>query len=227
MASFEVIQCPSCNHELRVPEDYFGKPVRCPRCQTYFRAPTRQDDGSLSGAEVMETMKREKSAHDSGTSTLVAGLASLLVALTGLFTNGMQCLQIQQDPELYAERTRAQVLDMVEAITAKRGVRESMAMAIGVVVIPVYNAEIEAQVGVNLEPAIESIPKVRMWMLLINFISVAGAISILAKRFYPLGILGTIACMLNFTDCCCMIGLPIGIFALLRILDPEVRATFE
>jgi hypothetical protein len=33
-----IISCPSCPQKLRVPEDLFGKPVKCPKCGVTFEA---------------------------------------------------------------------------------------------------------------------------------------------------------------------------------------------
>jgi len=34
-----LIDCPSCQRQLRVPKEFLGKNVRCPSCSATFRAP--------------------------------------------------------------------------------------------------------------------------------------------------------------------------------------------
>ena len=49
----EIIPCPACRHDVRVPESLFGQPVRCPACKAYFVAPTRDAHGILGNAELL------------------------------------------------------------------------------------------------------------------------------------------------------------------------------
>ncbi|HEV3261734.1 MAG TPA: MJ0042-type zinc finger domain-containing protein [Gemmataceae bacterium] len=43
----EIIHCPQCQRQLRVPEDLFGRAVKCPSCGTTFTA------GQASAAETL------------------------------------------------------------------------------------------------------------------------------------------------------------------------------
>ncbi len=39
-----LIRCPSCNRQLRVPENLLGKKVKCPACQGMFTAKKEEED---------------------------------------------------------------------------------------------------------------------------------------------------------------------------------------
>ncbi|HEY8504933.1 MAG TPA: hypothetical protein VIL46_10150, partial [Gemmataceae bacterium] len=54
-----------------------------------------------------------------------------------------------------------------------------------------------------------------------------GALAMMAMRFYPLAVLASLLAMVNLTECCCLFGVPTGLWALITLLNPEVRAQFS
>ena len=53
MPADEVISCPACRHLLRVPADWLGTRVQCPKkCRSLFQAPLRAADGTLTEPEL-------------------------------------------------------------------------------------------------------------------------------------------------------------------------------
>jgi hypothetical protein len=54
-----------------------------------------------------------------------------------------------------------------------------------------------------------------------------GAIQMLRRRTYGLAMASSILAMLNITNCCCLLGIPFGIWALVVLARPEVKAAFE
>jgi hypothetical protein len=63
--------------------------------------------------------------------------------------------------------------------------------------------------------------------LLVSGLTCLGALALLAGRAYPLAVVGTIAAMLNCPNLCCLLGLPIGLWALFTLLQPAVQAEFN
>ena len=55
----------------------------------------------------------------------------------------------------------------------------------------------------------------------------AGAASILSRRFYGYACFSTVAAMLNLSNCCCIMGLPIGVWTLIVLLNPDVRRLYR
>ena len=55
----------------------------------------------------------------------------------------------------------------------------------------------------------------------------AGAISMMSLRRYPLAIAATVLAMLPMVSPCCFLGLPFGIWSLVVLLQPDVRAAFS
>ncbi len=61
----------------------------------------------------------------------------------------------------------------------------------------------------------------------ISFFVMLGGIFMLTRRFYSMAILGSIMGMINFVNCCCVLGLPFGIWALVVLARPEVKRLFQ
>jgi hypothetical protein len=55
---------------------------------------------------------------------------------------------------------------------------------------------------------------------------VFGAIQMRALKMYPAAIAAAVLSMLPFGSCCCCLSLPVGIWALVILVKPEVRSQF-
>jgi hypothetical protein len=63
--------------------------------------------------------------------------------------------------------------------------------------------------------------------LLINGVAIYGAIQMRSLKMYGLAVTSAILVMIPcFTSCCCLIGLGGGIWALVVLMKPEVKAAF-
>jgi len=59
----EIVNCPTCNQELRVPDALFGKTVRCPQCRGMFTArPPGAADGGEDGDHRVAASRSSKAA---------------------------------------------------------------------------------------------------------------------------------------------------------------------
>lgn len=54
-----------------------------------------------------------------------------------------------------------------------------------------------------------------------------GGLQMLGLRKYPIALLAALLAVIPITSFCCVSGIPIGIWALIALRDPEVRASFE
>jgi hypothetical protein len=61
----------------------------------------------------------------------------------------------------------------------------------------------------------------------VNIVILAGAIQMLRMRSWGLAMTSTILAMINIGTCCCFIGLPIGIWSLVVLLNEEVKSAFS
>ena len=56
--------------------------------------------------------------------------------------------------------------------------------------------------------------------------TMAGAAAMMAKKYYGLAMTGTIFAMINIGNCCCVLGLPFGIWALVILCRPDVKDAY-
>ena len=61
----------------------------------------------------------------------------------------------------------------------------------------------------------------------INLLVVAGGIAMIARRFRGLAMAGAIAAVIPICGPCLVLGIPFGIWALILLNRPDVRATFS
>jgi hypothetical protein len=62
---------------------------------------------------------------------------------------------------------------------------------------------------------------------LVSAVIAAGAASMMRIRTYPLSMTSAILSMLNISNCCCVLGLPFGIWALIILCREDVKAAFR
>ncbi len=58
-------------------------------------------------------------------------------------------------------------------------------------------------------------------------VSIAGSVSMLRLRYYPLAFAAAILAMIPGTSPCCVFGLPLGIWGVVVLLRPEVKKGFQ
>ena len=61
---------------------------------------------------------------------------------------------------------------------------------------------------------------------LFGLVTLVGSIQMFRLRSRGLAIAGACLAMLNFESCCCVAGLPLGIWAMVVLLEPEVAQAF-
>ena len=62
--------------------------------------------------------------------------------------------------------------------------------------------------------------------LILGMVILLGAVQMKNLKSYTFAMISSVVAMLPFT-CCCVIGLPIGIWALIVLMKPEVKAVFQ
>jgi hypothetical protein len=205
----EVIPCPACRHDVRVPESLFGQPVRCPACKAYFTAPTRDAAGILGQAELLAEAPRLLPPNsDAPRSTMdqspifVPAILLLLVGIVGAAVNGIQAYQTFSDPEGSKARV-TEVMKKFAEITKQE-----------------FKQEMADQVA-------ETQPAVVLTAFFVSLVPLAGAVAMLRMQAWWLSILGSIFALFDFGSCCCLFGAPVGIYCLIKLFDPEIRAMFR
>jgi hypothetical protein len=63
--------------------------------------------------------------------------------------------------------------------------------------------------------------------LVLGLVTLLGAVQMLRLRTWWLALAGAIVAMVNFPVCCCTGGLPVAVWALIVLLLPYVKPSFE
>jgi hypothetical protein len=63
--------------------------------------------------------------------------------------------------------------------------------------------------------------------VLVNGLIILGSVQMMRLRMWGLAVAASIVAMLNFGTFCCVLGLPIGVWSLVILMLPEVKAGFQ
>lgn len=206
--SSQVIPCPACQHDVRVPESLFGQPVRCPQCKAYFNAPTRDAEGNVGKAELVDESLVPPPRPIvprtplSSSPCAMAGTLLMIVGIMGSLVNGYQAIDSLKNPEQVKQRV-TDGLKMYSQMTKQEFTEE------------------------QTEQIAKGLPVVSSIFFGISVVPVLGALAMLRMRMWWLAVMGSLVAIFNIGNCCCMIGLPAGIYSLLKLFDPEIRALFR
>jgi predicted Zn finger-like uncharacterized protein len=234
----EVVQCPECDRQLRVPENLLGKPVKCPSCGATFMAsagaaaveppaappepppeeppaeaprPVRpRPPEERYGDEEDEGYEPERVGGRRGRERALAAvrppaICLLVAAVLGLLGAAYGAFQaVVVTPEALNAQLDVQMKQQKADREQERMTREFAQWLIGprAVVFHVVFA-------------------------LINLVILLGGIMMLAGRARWLGILASILALVNLDCCCCVLGIPFGIWSLVALSRPDVKATFQ
>src|SRR5262245_5885562 len=206
--AIEVIRCPNCNDEVRVPETLFGTSVRCPRCRAYFKAPVRNSDGALVGVELLpDPVEPAQPLAPAQKPLLLPGVLLLLIGLMGALADGFVVYGLSNNIDEIVAQTRAMLTDP--------------------------NHPLGKAAAGRIKPEDVTPEQVRMTRTVhagsigVSVLIMLGAVAMLGQRFWRFCIATCVLAMVNLGACCLVLGVPIGLWALIRLLDPSVKAQFR
>ena len=61
----------------------------------------------------------------------------------------------------------------------------------------------------------------------VNIFIIFGAAQMLRQKMRGVGIAAAVVAMLNIGNCCCVLGLPVGIWSLVILMQEDVKAAFN
>jgi predicted Zn finger-like uncharacterized protein len=212
------VHCPSCSRELRVPDELIGKKVKCPACSTTFTASMAPEAAAPAGPGT---------GYESGTPSAPGAEA-----------------EYQQAP--------AEDYDRPKRIGGpKERVRgRVMAPAICLLVAAIIGALADiAQIFLAMTPAPQLPPAqpgepefIREFQknshgpiamgggalgAIYCGVIIFASIQMMNMRMWGFALAGSIMSMINCFNCCCLLGLPFGIWALVILLNEEVKSAFS
>lgn len=218
----ETLQCPSCNQKVRAPQELLGQPVQCPLCRQIFTAPVR------GGVAPMEPPLLVPAPPPQGAGALPP--------------YGMQAYA----PAPPADRETARALVKAPGtFLLVVGIIGLILSTLGVVMVVILMISGSDKMIDSLEqtlppgPFLESYkqqlsPEGLVQSLILNglflilwIVICQGAVQMLRLRSFGLALAASVLAIINFQNCCCLLGAPAGIWALLVLLQPAVRNSFE
>ena len=210
----ETIFCPECKSKVKVPESLLGRPVTCPVCRHTFAAPLP------GGGSVPSVVPAGPGGYQAAPPPYPA-------------TPGAWPEAYQTAPGAEAVKTPAIVLLIVGILGSLLNLYTLIhTNALGPEGLARQNEQVFGQLGLavpQLDPQVQFQSALIMQVVVLLFAlgTVLGAVSMLRLRWYGLAVTGSILAMLNFGECCCLLGLPVGIWSLIVLLRPEVVQSFS
>lgn len=200
----EIIQCPSCQRELQVPEDFVGRPVKCPSCGMNFVTsaqagaprpiPRVGDPGEFAAPNV--ALGYGEPPPPSGVSGMVLApaICLLIVGILAFLVDVVELVMVM-NPQM---------------MPAGKGLPPALQEAL---------QEQQQNVGFNTVRS--------LIFLVLSVVILAGAAQMMRQRSWGLAMAASIIAMLHFQECCCLLGLPIGIWSIVILCRADVRSMFQ
>ena len=81
----------------------------------------------------------------------------------------------------------------------------------------------EFQKGANGPQAVA----IQSIFIFVNIFILFGAAQMMRQKMRGVGIAAAVVAMLNFGNCCCLLGIPIGVWSLIILMQADVKAAFD
>ncbi len=226
------IHCPSCNRELRVPDELLGKKVKCPACSTTFTA-------SVAGLETEPQAPTPLGSEPSSPVRLQPAPEEGVDAAGGYqedyerpsrpSRDRSRGLAVMRPPAiclLVSSVISILVVGyfMVVALAVTKGQFEAQMQAQGKVQTPQEKEAAEKMIGFFIGPG----PAVfHLLFIGVNLLIILSSIMMLIGKMRWLAVLGSILAILNVDCVCCVLGIPFGIWSLIALNNPDAKAAFD
>jgi hypothetical protein len=190
--------------------------ITCPGCKTSVRVPAdvlgkraqcpfchchfRVPVRVADGSLAAPTLVRRNPFVESR--TFGPGVLLMLVGLLASLTSTVDIARSLADPEEFAARTR----EYFDQIAEQRKSPELREFG---------------------ETTVKWLPVARFGFLALGLLTTAGGIAMVRERYHSLAMLGSLAALFNMYYCSCILGFPIGGWALFTLMDPQVRLQFQ
>lgn len=190
-----------------------GKPLRCPFCKSLLQASGLSEAGS-----IQLTLLRWNPLQSR---LMLPGLLLLMIGSTGMVLNGVDAAQAWVDPKGYAERTRSNMQMHAEQLGKEADKTPEKDEA------RVRRLDRQADLVNHIPIAVKWLPWFKTVTTLLSVLTTIGGVCLVTRRYRRIALTGAIASILNMATCCGFVGLPLGGWALIRILSPEGTKEFQ
>jgi predicted Zn finger-like uncharacterized protein len=215
----EQIRCPSCDAALRVPESLLGSTVKCPKCETTFTAelpPPQSVRRDLPPPDEAPPLRIRKDEAD----------------------------DLGDEDEHYPRRRRRRRRRRgdygdAEAEVSGPAISLMVSAGLGIAATIAYLIFRLADLALLKQPiptnqagqagfafGVAGVIGGALLGILMCFITLAGAIKMKRLQNHGLAVTACVLAMLP-CNCCCMLGLPFGIWGLVVLNKPDVKNAFS
>jgi hypothetical protein len=212
--SDELIRCPSCNHELRLPRELLGQTVECPQCGSRFAAPAPTPARAPLVRSVGDGSPAYSPGYDSSDqrSSQAVRAPAIALIITSLLSMGINVLGligaagIHADPNEWERRLEVELNSKPDLQPDQRAWMKEMLSAESV------SGKMGTCCGIQF---------------VVHLAVLLGAIQMLRQRFYGFAVLASILALNPINVPICLVQLPFGLWALIVLLDSNVRRSFS
>lgn len=202
------VTCPACRQTLQVPDELIGQMVRCPSCQSEFSASlelqTAQLDPALRPAELGPPVR--------------------LPPLPEQYYDDEWNDDIEfRRRGVNRDRARSEVLWPAAGMITISAIN----LLLGLVLITYGISEIDvAQTPHEKTLALRSLIQGPI-ALVSSVVMLLGGVSMLKLKRHGLATTSAVLAMVPCTSPCCIIGLPIGVWAMVVLTKTDVKRAFS
>jgi hypothetical protein len=213
----DLIHCPSCGFQLRLPTELYGTAVECPQCHSRFTAPAptvrpaagrptlgREYDAALPSRDELDYVPIQD-----GNPVAAPAIALLIVSLLGLLFDAYMMLGVQavkSQPRDWEARIELE-LNKNRDLSAQQ--RQEFRE-----ILSADNVTFYGLTGCGTT-------------LVGNLLTAAGAALMLARRGRGVAILGCIFALNPVNVPTCLLQVPFGIWGLIALLGEPGRRAFR
>ena len=225
-----ILNCSQCNRSLRVTDELLGRPVKCPACGMVFTVTSPADQ-----PQTMETFPVESQNSERSRRVEPLDPADDEFEDEPIRPRRPRPLDYdRRDPQ----RAKSWVVPpaICLLITGILGFLVNTGQGIVYIAIPKAFEEMNEKTNkllgfggdqMNKEGQLVGGVIISFGTALIALLVIVASIQMLRMRTHGFAIAGSILAMLNIGNCCCIMGIPFGIWSLVVLLRPEVRDSFQ
>jgi hypothetical protein len=203
-----ILNCPQCQRPLRITPALLGTLVKCPACGKTFTAPTASPPEPTPGPievvaaqqEAFRPPEHETEPWSAEEEAYAQGRAYALPAAVCLIVVSLLGI----------------VVNTLQVIIAPLMSKE------------LYDKSMQLLPGPHppLDEARVTLVFYGILGLVFSAVICLASVQMARLRWYPLALIGCFLAMINFSNLCCIPGLPLGLWGFIVLLRSDVRTAF-
>lgn len=227
------ITCPHCQQRLRVPGSTAGMRIHCPDCAGVIEVPAR------TGISEEPPKPWSTPAAAPADTDISSEPSKPWSRPADMEDEDRPSRRSRDDDDDFADVRRRRSADAGGAVIAPAICMLIVALiGFGLSVFNVVAAVATAPppVDPNAPPFLQEIMKgthgvqaavIQSVFAMLYAITILGSVQMMRRKTWGLALTVSIFSMINFASCCCILGLPFGIWSLITLVNPEVKDSFS